>query len=233
MFGGILGSVTKMLGPAGFAIDILGGLLSKKGGSTGSAGGGFNIAEMHQARLRLQEQLGRVTALQQQLSIGQNGTISIRVSAQALPFSAPAGSPMADAMKNPFGALGSLKDLLGPLMPALENALRQLSGGGTSGAASSAAPAPESASSVGSGPSASAQASSSPASSSGILSSESQWGNIDSMMAEAEKLAMSKNPSDQLKAQKLMQQAQQMFQTISKLLSQLADMFKTAMGNVK
>jgi hypothetical protein len=59
------------------------------------------------------------------------------------------------------------------------------------------------------------------------------WGAIDSMMAEAEKLAKSKNPSDQLRAQQMMNQAQQMFQTISKLLQQMAEMFKTAIGNIR
>ncbi|MEZ5356681.1 MAG: hypothetical protein R2762_28930 [Bryobacteraceae bacterium] len=59
------------------------------------------------------------------------------------------------------------------------------------------------------------------------------WGAIDSMMAEAEKLAKSKNPSDQLRAQQLMQQAQQMFQTISKMLQQMSEMFKTAIGNIR
>ncbi|MEZ5403559.1 MAG: hypothetical protein R2729_28020 [Bryobacteraceae bacterium] len=63
--------------------------------------------------------------------------------------------------------------------------------------------------------------------------SSGSWGSIDDMMAQAEKLAMSDKPSDQLKAQKLMMQARQMFETVSKLLQQLAEMAKTAISNIR
>jgi hypothetical protein len=228
MLGGILQNVTKMLGPAGLAIDILSSLMSaKKSGGAESSSGGIDIGQLQSARQNLQAQLGQFAALRQQLSIGQDGSISISMSAQPMPFSAAPGSPMAEAMKNPLGGLGALKDLFSKLMPALEQAIGQLSGQ-SKGAASGGA-----ASSGASAPSGASEGASASNGGSEILSSESKWGNIDSMMAEAEKLAMSKNPSDQLKAQKMMQQAQQMFQTISKMLQQLSEMFRTAIGNVK
>lgn len=65
------------------------------------------------------------------------------------------------------------------------------------------------------------------------MASSSNWSSIDSMMAQAEQLAMSDKPSDQLKAQKLMMQAKQMFETVSKLLQQLAEMAKTAISNIR
>jgi hypothetical protein len=61
----------------------------------------------------------------------------------------------------------------------------------------------------------------------------SQWGGIDTMMAAAEQLAVSDKPSDQLKAQKLMNQAKMMFETISKILQQISEMAKTAIGNIR
>jgi hypothetical protein len=65
------------------------------------------------------------------------------------------------------------------------------------------------------------------------MASSANWGSIDSMMAQAEQLAMSDKPSDQLKAQKLMMQAKQMFETVSKLMQQLAEMAKTAISNIR
>jgi hypothetical protein len=61
----------------------------------------------------------------------------------------------------------------------------------------------------------------------------SEWGGIDTMMAAAEQLAQSDKPSDQLKAQKLMNQAKMMFETISKILQQISEMAKTAIGNIR
>jgi hypothetical protein len=227
MLGGILKNVTKLLGPAGIAIDILGGLMSSAKSSGAGGSGQMNIAELQSARIRLQDQLGQVSVLRQQLNIGQNGAISINISSQPMPFSAAQGSPLANAMQNPFDALGPLKQLLGSLMPALGKMLEALGGGGSATAAGGSTAAPSSGGGVsgsqGSG------GSSAPA-----IGGDSQgWGAIDSMMAEAEKLAKSKNPSDQLRAQQLMNQAQQMFQTISKLLQQMSEMFKTAIGNIK
>jgi hypothetical protein len=217
MLGGILKNVTKLLGPAGIAIDILGGLMSSAKSSGAGGSGQMNIAELQSARIRLQDQLGQVSVLRQQLNI----------SSQPMPFSAAQGSPLANAMQNPFDALGPLKQLLGSLMPALGKMLEALGGGGSATAAGGSTAAPSSGGGVsgsqGSG------GSSAPA-----IGGDSQgWGAIDSMMAEAEKLAKSKNPSDQLRAQQLMNQAQQMFQTISKLLQQMSEMFKTAIGNIK
>jgi hypothetical protein len=55
---------------------------------------------------------------------------------------------------------------------------------------------------------------------------------IDSMMAQAEKLAQSDKPSDQLKAQQLMNKVKQMFETLSKILQMISEMFKTMIGGV-
>ncbi|MEZ5356683.1 MAG: hypothetical protein R2762_28940 [Bryobacteraceae bacterium] len=241
MIGNLLKTAGKLLGPAGIGIDILGSLLASKKSSKaeGAGGGSIDLSQLQAAGKTLQEQLRQVSALRQQMNIGQNGTITINISAQPMPFSAPSGSPMANAMKNPFDALGPLKNMLGGLLPALNKMLQALSGGsgaaGT-GEASGSAPSASPAASTTSAPAASASeagSASGSGSSTPIGGDSKGWGAIDSMMAEAEKLAKSKNPSDQLRAQQLMQQAQQMFQTISKLLQQLSEMFRTAIGNIK
>lgn len=59
------------------------------------------------------------------------------------------------------------------------------------------------------------------------------WGNIDSMMAQAESLMNSDKPSDQLKAQQLMQKAQRMFEMISKMMEQKSQMMSKAIQAIK
>ncbi|MEZ5403563.1 MAG: hypothetical protein R2729_28040 [Bryobacteraceae bacterium] len=162
------------------------------------------------------------------------GLLEGRISAPGATSSQPATQSAPAQSAQQSDPLAQIMDLLKKLLEALTG--KAQAGGAQSAAGSQAAAetgASQAASASGSGGSSSAAPATSAGGKSEILSSESQWGNIDSMMAEAEKLAMSKNPSDQLKAQKLMQQAQQMFQTISKLLSQLSEMFKTAMGNIR
>jgi hypothetical protein len=56
---------------------------------------------------------------------------------------------------------------------------------------------------------------------------------IDDMFAQAEKLMASDKPSDQLKAQMMMQKAQRMFESISKLLEQRSKAQSTAISNIK
>lgn len=59
------------------------------------------------------------------------------------------------------------------------------------------------------------------------------WGNIDSMMSQAESLMNSDKPSDQLKAQQLMQKAQRMFEMISKMMEQRSQMMSKAIQAIK
>ncbi|MBL0160865.1 MAG: hypothetical protein IPP47_27845 [Bryobacterales bacterium] len=68
----------------------------------------------------------------------------------------------------------------------------------------------------------------------GVSSSSSGgWGNIDSMMSQAESLMNSDKPSDQLKAQQLMQKAQRMFEMISKMMEQRSQMMSKAIQAIK
>jgi hypothetical protein len=56
---------------------------------------------------------------------------------------------------------------------------------------------------------------------------------IDGMMKQAEQLMMSDNKADQLKGQKMMQDAQNMFQMMSNLLKAQADMQKAVIQNMR
>jgi len=56
---------------------------------------------------------------------------------------------------------------------------------------------------------------------------------IDGMMKQAEQLMMSDNKADQLKGQKMMQDAQNLFQMMSNLLKAQADMQKAAIQNMR
>jgi hypothetical protein len=58
-------------------------------------------------------------------------------------------------------------------------------------------------------------------------------GDIDAMMADANKLLQSDNLHDQLMGQELMSKAMNMFEAISKLIQQQADMQKTAIQNIR
>ncbi|MEZ5356685.1 MAG: hypothetical protein R2762_28950 [Bryobacteraceae bacterium] len=135
-----------------------------------------------------------------------------------------AGLPNAAGQIQP-GCCGNLRG-----QAALEDMLRQMD-------ALIARLEPRGAASPGTGAAGTSAAGSAtgPASSGGgvPISDSSGWGSIDTMMAQAEKLAMSDKPSDQLKAQKLMMQARQMFETVSKLLQQMAEMAKTAISNIR
>jgi len=55
---------------------------------------------------------------------------------------------------------------------------------------------------------------------------------IDSLENQANSLMASNNPSDQLKGQQLEQQASRMFESLSKFLSSLSDMQRTAISNI-
>jgi hypothetical protein len=58
-------------------------------------------------------------------------------------------------------------------------------------------------------------------------------GDIDAMMADANKLLQSDNLHDQLMGQELMSKAMNMFEAISKLIQQQADMQKSAIQNIR
>jgi hypothetical protein len=55
---------------------------------------------------------------------------------------------------------------------------------------------------------------------------------INNMENQAEQLAQSSNPADQLKAQQLMQKASQMFGSLSKLIQQLSQMEQSSIANI-
>lgn len=63
--------------------------------------------------------------------------------------------------------------------------------------------------------------------------SASGGGNIDSMMSQAEKLLRSDKMEDQLKGQKMMQQAMRMFELLSKLIEKQSEMQSKAIAAIK
>jgi hypothetical protein len=112
------------------------------------------------------------------------------------------------------------------------------SGAGWSSPAAGALAATGAGTSVSAGGASSSSAAGASASSSGAgggvsSSSSGGWGNIDSMMSQAESLMNSDKPSDQLKAQQLMQKAQRMFEMISKMMEQKSQMMSRAIQAIK
>ena len=67
----------------------------------------------------------------------------------------------------------------------------------------------------------------------GVGDTKGYGGNLDAMMADADKLLQSDKMSDQLKGQQLMSKASNMFQALSKLYSQQSDMQKAAIQNIR
>ncbi len=59
------------------------------------------------------------------------------------------------------------------------------------------------------------------------------WGNIDSMMQQAEQLMQSDNQSDQLKGQMLMQRAMRLFEMISKMMEQQSQLASKAIQAIR
>jgi hypothetical protein len=80
-----------------------------------------------------------------------------------------------------------------------------------------------------------APSSSSSAAPSSSLSSSVEAGGakIDGMMKQAEQLMLSENKADQLKGQKMMQDAQNLFSMLSNLIKAMGDMQKTAIQNMR
>lgn len=58
-------------------------------------------------------------------------------------------------------------------------------------------------------------------------------GKVDSMMKEAERLMLSENKADQLRGQRMMMDAQNLFQMLSQLLKAQSDMQRAAIGNLR
>lgn len=73
---------------------------------------------------------------------------------------------------------------------------------------------------------------SAPASSLGS-SVEAGGAKIDGMMKQAEQLMLSENKADQLKGQKMMQDAQNMFSMLSNLIKAMGDMQRSAIQNMR
>ena len=126
------------------------------------------------------------------------------------------------------------------IMQGLQEFMQMLSGGSAGGASSSLAAGGSGAASGAdwSSPAASSSSSGGSSSASGAGSGASSgasggWGNIDSMMSQAESLMNSDKPSDQLKAQQLMQKAQRMFEMISKMMEQRSQMMSKAIQAIK
>ncbi len=150
---------------------------------------------------------------------------------QPLPFSSGPGgvtitiqSPLNALQQGAPAGLEQISKSLGDLLSKLQG----LTGGGASGAAFAGAGASAGAS-LGASAGAAAGGSSAPAS----TGNSGGWGNIDSMMSQAESLMNSDKPSDQLKAQQLMQKAQRMFEMISKMMEQRSQMMSKAIQAIK
>lgn len=58
-------------------------------------------------------------------------------------------------------------------------------------------------------------------------------GKVDNLMKEAERLLLSDNKADQLRGQRMMQDAQNLFQMLSQLLKAQADMQRAAISNMR
>ena len=133
------------------------------------------------------------------------------------PISSNAGAPylaVGNAINN--AAAASTPRPLSDILQALQGVTQQLSSAGSSSAASSNA--------AGAGGTSATNFSS---------GNEGGWGKIDSMMSQAEQLMNSDKPSDQLKAQQLMQKAQRMFEMISKMMEQQSQMISKAIQAIK
>lgn len=151
---------------------------------------------------------------------------------QPQPFSNPCANPNINVNQyNPLQNLAGLPAQLNQVSQQIQNVLSQLTGSIPTQLGQAAAAG---AGLTGSIPTQLGNLTgASQASSSGVSMSESSsWGKIDSMMAEAEKLMLSDKKEDQLKGQKMMNQATQMFQAISAMLKAAQDMAQTAIRNI-
>ncbi len=207
--GGVLGSIMGQLTGGGNPAELLGSVMKAFDGIFKSGGGNG----------------------------AKGGQLAQPFAAQPLPFSSGPGG-VTITIQSPLNALQQgqaapmdmqqISKMLGDLLSKLQG----LAGGGAASAATGAA-----------GLAAGSAASSASAGSAGVSGGGSAapastgnsggWGNIDSMMSQAESLMNSDKPSDQLKAQQLMQKAQRMFEMISKMMEQRSQMMSKAIQAIK
>jgi len=203
--GGVLGSIMGQLTGGGNPAELLGSVMKAFEGIFKSGGSG-----------------------------AKGGQLAQPFPAQPLPFSSGPGG-VTITIQSPLNALQQgqaapmdmqqISKLLGDLLSKLQG----VAGGGAASAAVGAAGL-SAGSAVGSAASsASGGGSAAPAS----TGNSGGWGNIDSMMSQAESLMNSDKPSDQLKAQQLMQKAQRMFEMISKMMEQRSQMMSKAIQAIK
>jgi len=130
-----------------------------------------------------------------------------------LPFSPAPGFPLG----NPLGALREHQAAFQSLMQQLQKCLGVLQGNAPAAAGAAAG------------------AGQSSATTSATSTGASQFGRVDSLMNQAEQIMNNPNATeaDKLKAQKLMSEAQNLFQMFSRFIQQIADFFSTAIRNSK
>ncbi|MBL0160867.1 MAG: hypothetical protein IPP47_27855 [Bryobacterales bacterium] len=207
--GGVLGSIMGQLTGGGNPAELLGSVMKAFEGIFKSGGNG-----------------------------AKGGQLAQPFPAQPLPFSSGPGG-VTITIQSPLNALQQgqaaptdmqqISKLLGDLLSKLQG----VAGGGAASAAVGAAGL-SAGSAVGSAVGSAASASSGGGSAAPASTGNSGgWGNIDSMMSQAESLMNSDKPSDQLKAQQLMQKAQRMFEMISKMMEQRSQMMSKAIQAIK
>lgn len=171
---------------------------------------------------------------------GAKGQMPTPFAPQPLPFSSGPGG-VAITIQSPLNALQQgvpagieqLSKMMGDILGKLQGLTGNSAGIGSLAGATAGAGA------LSAFGGASGSGASSPASSGGSASAPAStgnsggWGNIDSMMSQAESLMNSDKPSDQLKAQQLMQKAQRMFEMISKMMEQRSQMMSKAIQAIK
>lgn len=175
-----------------------------------------------------------------------SGAAGATPSPRPLPFST--ANLNAVVVVNPLGALqggqgtagaarndaqaGSFRNPIQQLTEALQKLVAALTGGkaGAAGAASGGSPASSSVT-----PSGGSGGSGGVSSAGGAIDRmiDSSGSKIDSLMGQAEKLMASDKMSDQLKGQRLMQQAMRLFEMISKMLEQRSQMQAKAIQAIK
>jgi hypothetical protein len=200
----------KMLAPTvGSVVGSIVGEISQKltGGLTGAAGGQSPF-----------EVLGNIGKAFEKLFGKKRRQRPHRCQPLPQPFSPGPGFPLA----NPLGTLKDSLGLLQSLMPNLQKVLSMFPGNQGTGTPNFPGSTP-------------GQSFPTTPSVPGHSGSEGGYGRIDSLMNQAEAILNNPNASeaDKLRAQRMMSDAQNLFQMFSKLIQQQSEMMRTAIQNIR
>ena len=207
MLGAIANVVSSVLpGPVG---GIVGGILGGLTGGGAAGGIGQALGGLLQPGGLMQ---GIQSAFQSLFGGAKPPGGAPPVPQLPMPFSPGGGMPgLSQILQNPLGALQGLGSQFGQIASQLGGILGGLTGPKPGGEVDPAFRYDRGGGSA-------------PPASGGSTGGLGNTSNIDSMMDQANQLASSDKPSDQLKAQQLMQKAMRMFEQLSKLMENQSQM---------